>query len=101
MCDLSALSPAQSITLLGKFSQLLEPCGAVELDVYSLTAFDEREEQVLYEAIPLNGFCSANPSYGFYSLFKYENEKVVLEKYTIIETERTRTLYDGLQYFSP
>ncbi len=33
--------------------------------------------------------------------FKYEEEKVVLDKYTIIEASRTRTVYNWLQYFSP
>jgi len=33
--------------------------------------------------------------------FKYEEEKVVLDKYTLIEASRTRTVYNWLQYFSP
>jgi len=33
--------------------------------------------------------------------FVYEKEKVVLDKYTIIESSRTRTVYNWLQYFSP
>jgi hypothetical protein len=33
--------------------------------------------------------------------FKYEKEKVTLDKYTIIEESRTRTVYNWLQYFSP
>ncbi len=32
--------------------------------------------------------------------FKYEKEKVVLDKYTLIEAARTRTVYNWLQYFS-
>ncbi len=101
MCDFSALSPTQRKILLSKFYQLLEPHGAVLLDVYSLAAFNEREEQARYEDNLLDGFWSANHYYGFFNLFKYEKEKVVLEKYTIIEAERTRTIYNWLQYFSP
>jgi cyclopropane fatty-acyl-phospholipid synthase-like methyltransferase len=33
--------------------------------------------------------------------FKYEEEKVVLDKYTLIEASHTRTVYNWLQYFSP
>ena len=33
--------------------------------------------------------------------FKYESEKVVLDKYTIVEASRTRIVYNWLQYFSP
>ncbi|MHC4681968.1 MAG: class I SAM-dependent methyltransferase, partial [Planctomycetota bacterium] len=42
-----------------------------------------------------------NKYYGFLNTFKYESEKVVLDKYTIIEASRTRTVYNWLQYFSP
>ena len=34
-------------------------------------------------------------------MFKYESEKVGLDKYTIIEADRTRTVYNWLQYFNP
>jgi len=32
--------------------------------------------------------------------FKYEKEKVILDKYTIIEEPRKRVVYNWLQYFS-
>ncbi|MCP5115997.1 MAG: class I SAM-dependent methyltransferase, partial [bacterium] len=39
--------------------------------------------------------------YGFLNTFKYDDEKVILDKYTIVEAGRTRTVYNWLQYFSP
>ena len=33
--------------------------------------------------------------------FKYEDEKVVLDKFTLVEATRTRTVYNWLQYFTP
>jgi cyclopropane fatty-acyl-phospholipid synthase-like methyltransferase len=101
MCDFCALSPAQRRKMLTRFHTLLEPCGSVLLDVYSLAAFDEREEKAIYEADLLNGFWSPNRYYCFLNTFKYEKEKVVLDKYTIIEAARSRTVYNWLQYFSP
>lgn len=101
MCDFCALSPAQRKTMLAKFHRLLEPAGSVLLDVYSLNAFNEREEKALYEPNLLDGFWSPDKYYGFLNTFKYEKEKVVLDQYTIIEAERTRTIYNWLQYFSP
>ena len=101
MCDFCALSPAQRKRLLNLFGTVLEPGGSVLLDVYSLPAFDQREETATYEANLLNGFWSPNTYYGFLNTFKYEKEKLVLDKYTIIETDRTRTVYNWLQYFSP
>jgi len=101
MCDFCALSPIQRKKMLSKFHTILEPCGSVLLDVYSLVAFEQREETAMYEANLLNGFWSPNKYYGFLNTFKYEREKVVLDKYTLIEANRTRTVYNWLQYFSP
>jgi len=101
MCDFCALSPTQRKKMLSKFYTILEPGGSVLLDVYSLTAFDQREETAMYEANLLNGFWSPNKYYGFVNTFKYKSEKVVLDKYTIIEASRTRIVYNWLQYFSP
>jgi cyclopropane fatty-acyl-phospholipid synthase-like methyltransferase len=101
MCDFCALSPTQRKKMLSKFHTILEPGGAVLLDVYSLTAFEQREDTTMYEANLLNGFWSPNKYYGFLNTFKYEEEKVVLDKYTLIETSRTRTVYNWLQHFSP
>ena len=101
MCDFCVLSPVQRKVMLSKFHTLLESEGAVLLDVYSLNAFEQREETALYEANLLKGFWSPNKYYGFQNTFKYEKEKVVLDKYTIIEADRTRTIYNWFQYFSP
>ncbi|MBN2223489.1 MAG: methyltransferase domain-containing protein [Deltaproteobacteria bacterium] len=101
MCDFCALSPTQRNEMLAKFFTLLKPRGAVLLDVYSLKAFADRQEQASYEANLLDGFWSPQQYYGFQNTFKYEDEKVVLDKYTIIDPHRTRTVYNWLQYFGP
>ena len=101
MCDFCALSPGQRQTMLAKFHGMLKPGGAVLLDVYSLTAFSQRQENASYQMNLLDGFWSPGPYYGFANTFKYEPEKVVLDKYTIVEPARTRTVYNWLQYFSP
>lgn len=100
MCDFCALSPSQRNLILTKFYKFLEPGGHVLLDVYSLNAFEERVEQSTYEANLLNGFWSKNKYYGFLNTFKYMKEKVVLDKYTIIEKNSTRKFYNWLQYYS-
>ena len=100
MCDFCALSPAQRKTMLCKFHQLLKPGGSVLLDVYSLAAFDQKKEAATYEHNLLDGFWSPEHYYGFLNTFKYENEKVILDKYTIVEEARTRVVYNWLQYFN-
>ena len=100
MCDFCALGPSQRKRMLSKFHTALAPGGSVLLDVYSLKAFDQREEAATCEANLLNGFWSPNKYYGFLNTFKYEAEKAVLDKYTLVEAARTRTVYNWLQYFS-
>ena len=101
MCDYCALSPIQRRKMLTQFKSLLNADGAVLLDVYSLNAFDQRKEMSTYEYRQLDGFWSKEDYYGFLNTFKYDEDKVILDKYTIIEMARTRTVYNWLQYFSP
>lgn len=99
MCDFCALSPEQRHTMLLKFETFLEAEGALLLDVYSLAGFAQKQESSHYELNQLNGFWSAQDYYCFVNNFKYEQEKVTLDKYTIIEKDRERTVFNWLQYF--
>jgi 2-polyprenyl-3-methyl-5-hydroxy-6-metoxy-1,4-benzoquinol methylase len=100
MCDFCALSPKQRKVLLSKFNSLLKPGGSVLLDVYSLNSFNQKEESSVYELNQLNGFWSPDDYYCFVNTFKYKKEKVILDKYTIIEESRKRVVYNWLQYYS-
>ena len=100
MCDYCALSPVQRKSMLAKFSSLLKPTGSLLLDVYSLKAFDQKQEAATYERNHLDGFWSPDDYFCFINTFKYEEDKVSLDKYTIIENARTRVVYNWLQYFS-
>ena len=100
MCDFCALSPEQRNNMLSKFNSLLKPDGSVLLDVYSLNSFNQKEESATYELNQLNRFWSPDDYYCFVNTFKYDKEKVILDKYTIIEESRKRIVYNWLQYFS-
>jgi len=99
-CDFCALSPFQRKTLLTKFLTFLKPGGAVLMDVHSLNTYNTREETAIYERNQLDGFWSSDDYFGFVNTFKYDNEQVTLDKYTIVEKQRTRVVYNWLQYFS-
>ena len=101
MCDYCVLSPDQRRQLLGKFDEVLAPEGAILLDVSALPAFDRRTEGASYAENLMDGFWSAGRYYGFLNTFKYDKEKLVLDKYTIVEPDRTRTIYNWFQHFSP
>ena len=99
-CDFCALSPSQRGVLLAKIYSYLKPGGSVLLDVHSLNTFHRREEIATYEKNQLDGFWSADDYFGFLNIFKYDREKITLDKYTIIEKDRTRVIYNWLQYFT-
>ena len=100
MCDFCALSPNQRQQMLQIFRRILAPGGAVLLDVYTLEAFNQLQETAEYALDLFDGFWSAKPYYGFRNSFKYEEEKVFLDKFTIIERDRTRSIYNWLQHYS-
>lgn len=100
MCDFCVLNPEERKNLLQKFHRILKPAGYVLLDVYSLNAFGKKEETAKYQVNLNNGFWSPHQYYGFQNTIKYEDQKVILDKYTIIEKNRTRKFYNWLQYFS-
>jgi SAM-dependent methyltransferase len=101
MCDFCALSPTQRATMLRRFAGILSERGRVVLDVYSLKAFEEKQEGLTCEKNQLDGFWSADPYFGFLASFKYEDDAVSLDKYTIVEESRQREIYNWLQYFTP
>lgn len=100
MCDFCALSPEQRKIMLAKFYKHLNPGGSVLLDVHSLDFFNQREESANYELNQLDGFWSPDDYYCFVNTFKYDKEKVTLDKYTIVEDAGTRVVYNWLQAFS-
>lgn len=100
MCDYCALSPLQRKRLLTQFHSLLKPNGSVLFDVYSLKYFQENREFAIYELNQLNQFWSPNDYYCFVNRFKYESENLILDKYTIIEENSQKNVYNWFQCFS-
>ncbi len=65
-----------------------------------MDSFNQKEVSAIYELNQLNGLWSPDDYYCFVNTFKYEKEKVTLDKYTIIEESQTRIVYNWLQHFS-
>ena len=99
-CDFPVLSPKQRKSLLGTFHKILNDNGAVLLDVDSLKRFNEVSEKTTYEFSPKSGFWSSEPHHIFMSSLKYEQEKVLLEKYTIIEKGKRMEVFNWHQCYS-
>ena len=58
------------------------------------------KESISFKTNVTDGFWSAGKYHEFHSTFRYTDAKVVLDKYTIVEQDRMRTVYNWLQYFS-
>ena len=101
MRDFGVLGPDQRRALLERIGALLTPGGHLLFDVDSLAAFAKHEEGARYELEPEGGFWAPGRSYAFLTTFKYERERVVLDKHTIVERGRVRTVLDWHQHYSP
>lgn len=100
MCDYCVLSPAQRSRMLQRFADSMASDGRLILDVYSMTAFDRKREQLVFEENLLDGFWSPERYFGFLATFRYDVEHVTLDRYTIIEPHRRREVFNWLQHFS-
>lgn len=102
MCDFSVLSPAQRKILLNRFYGILKETGAILMDVHSTAGYSDVTEATSYEKNQLNHFWCADDYYCFVNTFKYDDELVTLDKYSIFqENGDAETVYNWLQYFSP
>jgi len=99
-CDFAVLKPSKRGKMLSKFHTFLRSGGSILFDIPSLKAFEKREERTVYEVNLMNNFWSPRKYHGFLHTFKYDMQKVILDKYTIIEANRIRIIYDWLQHFS-
>lgn len=101
MCDFTVLSPNQRKHLLNRFRALLKPGGAILLDVYTLNMFNTRAETAVYARNQMDGFWSPYDYYAFVNTFKYEPEKLLLDKYTIVLPDEIRRIYNWMQCYDP
>ena len=91
--DFSVLSPVQRACLLKKFHKLLCDGGSLVIDVDSMVRYSKATESVWYEFHPKGGFWSPDSHHVFSAIFKYPQEKVVLDKCTVIESDREREVF--------
>ena len=100
MCDFCAFSPEQRGRILRRAGELLAPGGAFLFDVYSEAYYETWDEHVAFGEGMMDGFWSAEPYFGFLHTFRYDDEKVALEKYYIVERERQTEYFNWFQHYS-
>lgn len=99
MRDYGALSPNARRTLLGTVRDHLAPGGSFVLDVDHLPAFAAVREETVFAPDLMDGFWSAEPYFGFRTTHRYDDARVSLDRYDIVEADRTRTFCNWVRYF--
>ena len=100
MCDFCAFSPEQRARLLRRAGELMAPGGAFLFDVYSEAYYQTWDENVAFGESMMDGFWSAEPYFGFLHTFRYDQAKVALEKYYIVERDRQTEYFNWFQHYS-
>ena len=75
--------------------------GTMFLDVPSASYFESVVETTAIDHSPYAGFWSSEEHFVVKATHRYDDEFVSLDKYTIVEPNRTREIYNWLQSFSP
>ncbi len=100
-CDFCALAPGQRRKLLEEIRAALNPGGMLAMDVHGLPFFEGFQESTLIERQLMDGFWSADDYVGVKQSFRYQDERVTLDRYLIVEAERHWSVFNWLQAFSP
>ncbi|WP_344250184.1 SAM-dependent methyltransferase, partial [Isoptericola hypogeus] len=101
MRDYCALAPEARQVLLGTVRTHLAPGGTFVFDVDHSPVFDAVVERATYAPDLMDGFWSAEPYFGFLNTHRYEDERVSLDRYEIVEAGRTRIFCTWVRYFTP
>ena len=97
--DYCVLNSDDRKILLGKIHSALEKDGVFLFDVLSVKHFDNVQEKQSCSYVKVGGFWSPNEHFVFENIYKYDDEKVVLEKNTVVEENNVLTIYNYLKCF--
>ncbi len=99
--DLCALSPERRRHLYAKIKAALKPGGHFVFDLFPTAQFDQLQEGAKYASRLMDGFWSPGNYFGFQTTFLYPELCLALDRYLILEEDRTREFFNWLQYFDP
>ncbi len=100
-CDYCTLSPQSRQSLVRRINRMLKPGGTFVFDVYTVPQFAARHEAATYGRNPMGDFWSPDDHFGFQTTFLYDEEKLALDRYLIVDLRRRFEIFNWLQYFDP
>ncbi len=99
--DFCVLSPEQRTVLLGRIRRMLNVGGYLVFDVLGTGSFQARKETTLIEHRLMNGFWAAGDYVGIQKSFTYQERRLGLDRFVVVEPEETWEIYNWFQYFTP
>ena len=99
--DLCALSPDQRAGLLRRTLAALRPAGSFVVDVTAAPRFDQVEPDVVAADDLMGGFWAPGPYHATHETWTYPELRLVLDRYTVVEAERTRQFWNWLHCLTP
>ncbi|WP_198347066.1 SAM-dependent methyltransferase [Nocardiopsis dassonvillei] len=101
MRDYCAMAPGDRARLLGVVRRHLTEGGVFLFDVDAEPALDLVREGCVYDSDLMDGFWADQPYHGFRHTFRYDDERVSLDRYDIATADDTRVFYNWVRYFTP
>jgi SAM-dependent methyltransferase len=98
--DYCALSPADRMALLQRMHSMLNPGGKLVMDVLADRVFPQISEQLQIEKQLMGGFWSDSDYVGIHRTWLYQDQRVSLDHYAIVEPSTSWEILNWMQYFS-
>lgn len=99
--DFCVLSPEQRALLLEKMRSMLSAGGHIVMDIAGIGLFKSKRELTLIEERLMDGFWCAGDYVGIQKSFVYDEQKLALDRYVIVEPGETWQIYNWFQHHTP
>lgn len=97
--DLCVLSPCQRRKVYKNMKDILKSDGILVLEVLSAEFFEGIIQKSILEKNYMGGFWSPNAYVALHCTHRYEQEKVSLDHFVIIEDQKTYEIFNWFKYF--
>lgn len=99
--DLCVLSAEQRALLLNRMKRMLNPLGRIVIDVDGMGSFVKKDEVTVLENRLMGGFWAAGDYVGVHKSFLYPDEALSLDRFLIIESDKSWQIFNWFQHFTP